>query len=253
MNTTATMRTLARILSIGFGLWASAAIAAPPLDADWPMYSRDFAGTRFSPLADIDAANVNRLAQAWSVPVARAAGDASDAPGASGNPQATPIVVDGVMYLPVRGNEVLALDAASGKERWRSALPAPLATTARGVAYWPGDGTLPPRILVTAGPALVALDARTGAPAQGFGRDGVVQIAVPWNGVPLIYKNVAILGATLGEVQLAEPGDTRAFDVRTGARVWDFHTVPLPGERGHETWLDNGCAAAPASTSGRGT
>ena len=63
---------------------------------------------------------------------------------------------------------------------------------------------------------------------------------MPWNGVPLIYDNIAILGATNGEVQLAEPGDTRAFDVRTGARLWDFHTVPLPGELGHETWLDNG-------------
>jgi quinoprotein glucose dehydrogenase len=234
------MRTLERIVLMSLGLSAGAAMAAAPPDADWPMYSRDYAGTRFSPLADIDAGNVARLAQAWSVPVARAAGDASDAPGGGGNPQATPIVVAGVMYLPVRGNEVLALDAATGKERWRTALPAPLATTARGVAYWPGDGELPPRILLTAGPTLVALDARTGALVHGFGRDGVVQIAVPWNGVPLIYKNVAILGATLGEVQLAEPGDTRAFDVRTGARVWDFHTVPLPGERGHETWLDNG-------------
>jgi quinoprotein glucose dehydrogenase len=140
----------------------------------------------------------------------------------------------------VRGNEVLALDAATGEVRWRSTLPAPLSTTARGVSYWPGDKTTTPRILLTAGPTLVALDAQTGAPVTGFGRDGVVQIGVAWNGVPLIYKNIAILGATNGEVQLAEPGDTRAFDVRTGARLWDFHTVPLPGERGHETWLDNG-------------
>ena len=219
---------------------AAAAAAAAPADGDWPMYGRDFAGTRFSPLTDIDAANVDQLALAWSVPVARAADDKSDAPGDNGNPQATPIVIAGVMYLPARGNEVLALDAATGEVRWRATLPAPLATTARGVAYWPGERDLPARILLTAGPTLVALDARTGKAVAGFGRDGVVQIAVPWNGVPTIYKNIAILGATTGEVQLAEPGDTRAFDVRTGAHVWDFHTVPLPGERGHDTWLDNG-------------
>ena len=236
---TGALSTCLHLAAAAIGL-ASATVAAAPADADWPMYGRDFAGTRFSPLTEIDATNVSRLALAWSVPVARGADEKSDAPGDSGNPQATPIVVAGVMYLPARGNEVLALDAATGEVRWRTTLPAPLATTARGVAYWPGERDLPARILLTAGPTLVALDARTGERAAGFGRDGVVQIAVPWNGVPTIYRNIAILGATTGEVQLAEPGDTRAFDVRTGAHVWDFHTVPLPGERGHDTWLDNG-------------
>jgi quinoprotein glucose dehydrogenase len=99
---------------------------------------------------------------------------------------------------------------------------------------------LPPRILVTDGPTLVALDARTGQPAEGFGRDGVMQIDVPWSGVPLIYGNIAILGATVGEVSLGPPGDTRAYDVRTGKHLWDFHTVPLPGEVGHDSWLDHG-------------
>ena len=97
-----------------------------------------------------------------------------------------------------------------------------------------------PRILLTAGARLVALDAATGRPAAGFGRDGMVEILVPWNGVPVIYKNVAILGATTGEVPLGSPGDTRAFDVRTGAKVWQFHNVPLPGETGHDSWLDHG-------------
>jgi quinoprotein glucose dehydrogenase len=229
-----------RIAALALALSSAAVLAAPPAAGDWPMYSRDFAGTRYSPLTEINPGTVGRLVQAWSAPVARAVDDKSDAPGDNGNPEATPIVVAGVLYLPVRGNEVLALDAATGEVRWRSTLPAPLSTTARGVAYWPGEGEIPARILLTAGPTLVALDARTGEPVAGFGRGGVVQIAVPWNGVPLVYKHIAILGATTGEVQLAEPGDTRAFDVRTGARLWDFHTVPLPGERGHETWLDNG-------------
>lgn len=216
------------------GSQPAGAIAA----GDWPMYSRDHAGTRFSPLTQIDARNVAQLAQAWIVPVARGADEEGQGPG--GNPQATPIVVDGILYLPARGNQVLALDGATGQEVWRHTLPAPLSTTARGVAYWPGDGALGPRILLTAGPTLVALDARTGKPANGFGDDGVVQIAVPWNGVPLVYGNLALLGATTDEVALGPPGDTRAFDVRTGKHVWSFHTVPLPGEVGHETWLDNG-------------
>jgi quinoprotein glucose dehydrogenase len=240
---------------------------------DWPLYSRSLAGTRYSPLTEINASNVAKLAPAWSVrltqPAGRrgggppAAGDAAPASrgaGAAGNPaagqargssnetldttgsnpQATPIVVGGVMYLPARGNQVLAIEAHTGKEIWRYLMPLGMATTARGVAYWPGDGRLSPRILLTAGARLVALDAATGVPSAGFGRNGVVEIGVPWNGVPTIYKNIAILGATTGEVALAEPGDTRAFDIRTGTHLWDFHTVPLPGELGHDTWLDRG-------------
>jgi quinoprotein glucose dehydrogenase len=111
------------------------------------------------------------------------------------------------------------------------------------VAYWPGDGQAAPRILLTAGARLLALDAATGTPSAGFGTNGMIEIAVPWNGVPTIYRNVAILGATTGEIALAEPGDTRAFDVRTGKKLWDFHTVPLPGELGNNTWLDNGWRA----------
>jgi quinoprotein glucose dehydrogenase len=228
-------------LAAGVALFAVAQFArAATTDGDWPMYGRDYAGTRFSPLTQIDTSNVAGLAQAWSVAVERPADSSDDAPGPAGNPQATPIVVGGVMYLPVRGNEVLALEADTGEEVWRHRLPAPMSTTARGVAYWPGNDAVPARIVLTAGPALVALDADTGRPAAGFGRDGVVQIGVPWNGVPLIYENVAILGATTGEIALAEPGDTRAYDVRTGEHLWDFHTVPLPGEPGHETWLDHG-------------
>ncbi len=242
---------------------------------DWPMYSLNHAGNRFSPIAEINTGNVSRLGQAWSLRLTTPAGRRGGGPPAVGgegtapegrgagpatanqtavqgrgaapppepegsNPQATPIVIDGVMYLPARGNQVLALEADTGKEMWRHQLPANVTTTARGVAYWPGDGRTAAQILLTAGPKLVALDAATGNPAPGFGSKGIVEIAVPWNGVPVIYKNIAILGATTGEIAMGEPGDTRAFDVRTGARVWDFRTVPLPGELGHNTWLDNG-------------
>jgi quinoprotein glucose dehydrogenase len=248
---------------------------APELSGDWPMYSHSLSGQRYSPLAEITAGNVARLAPAWTLrltepatgrrgggpppPPAAAAEAAESAGGApapargtpppggdpdaaipTSNPQVTPIVIAGVMYLPARGNQVLALDADTGKEVWRYLLPRYVTTTARGVAYWPGDGQRAARILLTAGPRLLALDAASGQPAAGFGADGIVEIGVPWNGVPTVYKNVAILGATTGETTLGIPGDTRAFDVRTGKKLWDFHTVPLPGEVGHNTWLDNG-------------
>ena len=137
--------------------------------------------------------------------------------GTGSNPQVTPIVIGGVMYLPARGNQVLALDADTGKEVWRRVLPRYVTTTARGVAYWPGDGQTAARILLTAGAAAGRARRRhRRSSSAGFGTNGVIEIGVPWNGVPTIYRNVAILGATTGEIALGEPGDTRAFDVRTG-------------------------------------
>src|SRR6185503_8063654 len=246
-----TRRVMNRFLAAVLIALIGAALAAQSrptstVSGDWPMYSYNLAGTRYSPLTDINTNNVGTLTQAWSVrltqpaagrrgagpaaaggegaPAGRAAG-AAGAPAAQGrgavpaegaepqgsNPQATPIVIGGVMYLPARGTQVRALEADTGKEVWRHTLPSGVRTTARGVAYWPGDGRLTPRIVLTAGPKLVALDAATGTPSNDFGDKGVLEIAVPWNGVPTIYKNVAILGATTGEVNLAEPGDTRAF------------------------------------------
>ena len=239
-------------------------------DNDWPMFSHDFGGTRFSPLADINADNAAKLAQAWSVqltqPAGRRGGGAPPAEGAppqgrggggrgraggaaaageegeaaGSNPEVTPIVINGVMYLPARGNQVLALDGDTGKEIWRYQMPPTIMTTARGVAYWPGEANIPPRIILSAGPRLLALDAATGQPAAGFGRNGMVEIQVPWNGVPMIYKHVAVLGTYPGEVPLGPTGDTRAFDLRTGKKLWQFQNVPLPGQVGHETWLDYG-------------
>jgi glucose dehydrogenase len=249
-------------------------------NGDWPYYSHDLAGTKYSPLTQIHTGNVATLAEAWSVRLVPPAGRRGGAPppnvdvgapgaaapgrgaappaagqaapgrgrGAAvdafgnppGNPEATPIVVAGVMYLPVGSTRVLALDAETGKELWRHELPRELPTTARAVAYWPGDRNLPARIIFSAGAKLVALNASTGDLSSGFGKDGMAEITVPWNGVPTIYKNVVVLGATVGELPAGPPGDTRAFDARTGARLWEFHTVPRPGEKGHETWLDDG-------------
>lgn len=265
------------VVTVAAGGFVLAAQGTPKADGDWPMYGGDARGDKFSALTDITQENVAHLAQAWSVQLtagrqggarggpptgptgaaprgrgagregaqgggrAGAAGSVIDPSGvaqAGSNPEATPIVVGGVMYLPAGGNHVLAIDGATGMEVWRYDLPSWSATTARGVAYWPGAPGVAPRIIFTAGPRLVALDAATGKPASGFGVDGGVQIGVPWNGVPLIYRNLAILGATTGELPMGLPGDSRAYDLRTGKKVWEFHTVPLPGELGHDSWLD---------------
>ncbi len=157
-----------------------------------------------------------------------------------GNPEATPIVVNGVMYLPAGGTQILALDAETGKELWRHELPKDTFTTARAVAFWPGDRTNPAADSLhrrTEARRVECLDRR---PVFGFRQGRSVEIAVPWNGVPTVYKNVVVLGATVGELPVGPSGDTRAFDARTGAKLWEFHTVPRPGEKGHETWLDDG-------------
>ncbi|MFZ0694195.1 MAG: PQQ-binding-like beta-propeller repeat protein, partial [Alphaproteobacteria bacterium] len=135
-------------------------------------------------------------------------------------------------------NKVLALDADTGKEIWHYDVTG---APTRGVAYWPGDKTNPPRIIFTTfSRKMIALDAASGKIISSFGKDGVVDMAVGYNGVPTIYKNIAILGASVGELPVGPPGDTRGFDVVTGELLWTFHTVPQPGETGHETWLDDG-------------
>ncbi len=107
----------------------------------------------------------------------------------------------------------------------------------RGVSYWPGDGANGPRILFMGGNRLYAIDAATGQPAAGFGENGSIAVgAVSYGGTPTIYRNVAIIGAATQEVPEGPPGNPRAFDVVTGKKVWEFWSVPRPGQPGHETW-----------------
>jgi glucose dehydrogenase len=207
------------------------AIAA---DGDWPMYNRDLAGTRFSPLTQINAGNVARLNQVWSRRLRTDAERAQHRTNVGTFSELTPVVVNGVMYIS-EGDRVVALDPETGKEIWRYQARN-RQMSKRGVAYWPGDRDSPPRILVTSGSRILALNAQTGLPVPGFGNEGVAEITVPYDGVPTIYKNIALVGATVGENPTGPPGDSRAYDVRTGKKLWDFHSVPRPGEPGHETW-----------------
>ena len=193
---------------------------------DWPFYRHDVEGTGYSALKQINATNVATLAQSWTFTLSE-----------RGGLEVTPIAVGGVMYLPGTG-KVYALDGATGKEIWHYDVQ--MAPT-RGVAYWPGDKDHPPRIIFTTfNRKIMALDAATGKVIPTFGKDGVVDLEVAYNGVPTIYKNLIFLGASVGELPVGPPGDSRAYDAITGNLIWDFHSVPQPGEVGHDSWLDEG-------------
>jgi len=219
-------------------------------DWDWPTYNRDLAGSRYSPLTQINTTNVSTLTRAWSYRLRPEPGvvvPAIDRPASAFElfQEVTPIVVNGVMYLP-SGNRVVALEPETGKEIWRYVLPEGLASF-RGVAYWPGEARLPPRILFTSLRKLIALDARTGTLDVEFGNRGQVDLEIPYAGVPAVYRNVILMGSNFfgpGERHIGphlstnrgEKGDTHAYDARTGEKLWDFHTIPLPGEVGHDSW-----------------
>jgi quinoprotein glucose dehydrogenase len=197
--------------------------SAPTSGTDWPMYRHDYAGTGYSPLAQINAKNVSSLREAWSY---RLSTDAQ-------NSQATPIVVNGSMYLPA-ANRVVSLDPETGTERWQHIVSDGVPSR-RGVAYWNGEAGAS-RIVFTAGRRLIALDAATGNPAIGFGVDGEVDIVVPYNSVPLVYRNVVAVGANNPPGSGGALGNARAFDVRSGAKLWEFSSVAQPGSVGHDTW-----------------
>jgi quinoprotein glucose dehydrogenase len=196
---------------------------------DWPTYNHDVAGTRFSALSQINPDNVSTLVRSW---VFRAAQEGPPSP--FGGSEATPIVIGGVMYLPL-GNRVFALDAETGKEAWQYQVPGGQVNR-RGVSYWPGAGGDPARIFVTAGNRLLALNATTGDVSSGFGKEGMVDTVVGYNAAPTIFRNVVMIGASVLELPIGPPGDTRAYDARSGKKLWDFHTVPRPGEFGNDTW-----------------
>ena len=217
---------------LAIGLPVGAAAQSPDADgADWPLYRGSLAGTGYSPLTVIAPDNVAGLARAWTYDLTRATPDAS---GRGPNSQVTPIVVDGVMYLPA-ADRVVALNPETGEEIWSRPV-AGRAPSRRGVAWWPGDDEHEPRILFTTGPQLHALDADTGTPAGGFGDNGTVALGIPYNSVPLVYRNVVVVGANTPPGTIGGIGNARAYDARTGADLWEFDSVAQPGDVGHDTW-----------------
>ena len=239
--------------------------ASPPVLAqrgapsgEWPTYGGDLGNTRYSALGEIDASNFNRLEVAWRFKTDNLG------PAPEFNFQSTPLMVGGILYSTAgTRRSVVALDAATGELLWVHRLDegergrvAPRQLSGRGLAHWKSADGREERILyVTPGYQLIALDARTGDRVADFGREGIVdlkqdadQYIDPLNGeiglhaTPIVAKDVVIVGAahTTG----ANPrtasnvkGYVRGYDVRTGERLWIFHTIPQPGEFGTESWL----------------
>lgn len=247
-----------RFMKAGFprALLAAVALAAAPATGttqeraaaagDWPMYHRDLEGTRYSPLASLTPSNVDDLELAWTYRFNREGRERISGPSPFELYQEiTPIVVGDVMYLPA-GDRVVALRPSTGEEIWVHELDEGLASF-RGVSYWPGDDDNGPRIFFTSLDRLIALNASDGTRAAGFGTDGAITLDVPYSGAPTIYRNRLIIGANFfgpGEPHIApqlteprgQPGNVRSFSAVTGEKVWEYETIPGPGEPGHETW-----------------
>lgn len=204
-------------------------------DGDWPQYRGSETGTGYSSLAQITPANVSSLATAWRYNLRSDA--STEAAARNPNSQVTPIVVAGTMYLTA-ADRIVALDPVSGVEHWRYRVESG-SPSRRGVSYWPGTEEVPARIYFTAGNRLLALDAATGVRVAEFGNDGEIDMVTPYISVPLIHDNVLVVGANTPSGAAGGIGNARAFDAVTGAKLWEFNSVPLPGETGHDTWADD--------------
>jgi quinoprotein glucose dehydrogenase len=230
---------------------------AKPRGAEWPAYGADLASTRYSPLDQITRDNFNKLEVAWRLKT-----DALG-PRPEFNFEGTPLMVDGVVYATAGTRRaVVALDAATGEMIWmhsenegKRGEAAPRQLSGRGLSYWPGAGGERPRIVyVTPGYQMIALDAKTGIPAAGFGKNGIVDLKeeddqpidlekgeMGLHATPTIAKDVIVVGAAhlpggAPKSRIHEKGFVRGYDARTGKRLWIFHTIPLAGEFGNNTW-----------------
>jgi quinoprotein glucose dehydrogenase len=226
------MRLIARSLSIAIAtLLATTAASTRQNNAKW--WSDNLAGPDSSNYVDLDQirkSNVAELEVAWTYPYATAGFN--------------PIVVDDLAYVLGRNGSLIALDASTGKEIWiHEGLNG---ITSRGINFWQSADGKERRLLFSIDNFLQAIDARTGLSIPTFGIDGTVDLRADllrgekmgWNNNSpgKIWKNLLILGSTTGEAFISPPGDIRAYDVLTGKRVWQFHTIPQPGEFGYDTW-----------------
>jgi quinoprotein glucose dehydrogenase len=194
----------------------------------WTVSHGDSFADRYSALAQINRENVRNLREAWTY----------HSRDAYGNIQANPIVVDGVMFGPTPGRAIVAVDASNGTELWRFQLE-PVeqpriedSPARRGLVYWPGTGAHPARIVFSSGDWVYALDPKTGHPMADFGVHGRAPLPTGGTAVGVIWKNTYIVPGLLGDIF--------AFDIGTGASLWRFHTVPLRGEPGADTWRGPG-------------
>ena len=224
-------------------------------NGEWPTYGGDLGNTRYSPLDQVSAANFDKLQVAWRFKTDNLG------PTTENNLEGTPLMVKGVLYATAGTRRaVVALDAATGELLWTHSENegergnvAPRKLSGRGLAYWT-DGREERILYVTPGYRLVALNAKTGMAVGTFGKNGIVDLKedddqtidlmsseIGLHSAPIVTKDVVIVGAAHkpGGVPTSKTnvkGYVRAFDARTGKRLWTFHTIPKPGEPGLNTW-----------------
>ena len=224
-------------------------------NGEWRTYGGDLASTRYSPLDQINKDNFNKLEVAWRFKTD------SLGPRPEFNFEGTPLMVDGVVYSTAGTRRaVVALDAGTGEMLWmhsenegKRGESAPRQLSGRGLSYWT-DGRSARIVYVTPGYQMVALDAKTGVPAAGFGKNGIVDLKedddqpidltvgeMGLHATPIVAKDVIVVGAAhlpggQPKSRIHEKGFVRGYDAHTGKRLWIFHTIPLAGEPGNETW-----------------
>ena len=225
--------TAVRLLAAG-AVVALAAIAglSAPADLNWTTYGGSADSSRFFNFKQITKANVAQLEPAWTYPYGEAVFH--------------PLIVRNTVYTRGRGGALIALDAKTGKELWIH--DAMTGMTTRGLNYWESKDGKARRLIFSMSDYLQEIDAVTGESISSFGADGVVDlreglgrdpatIARIQSGTPgQVFENLILLGSATGEGYMSPPGDLRAYDVITGKLVWQFHTVPHPGEEGYDTW-----------------
>jgi len=224
-------------------------------NGEWTTYGGDLGNTRYSALDQINATNFSKLQVAWRFKTDNLG------PLPEANLEGTPLMAKGVLYSTAGTRRaVIALDAATGELLWSHAenegqrgAVAPRQLSGRGLAYW-AEGNEERIIYVTPGYRMVALNAKTGAPVASFGKNGIVDLKedddqeidplspdIGLHATPIVAKDVVIIGAAHkpGGVPRSKTnvkGYVRAFDVKTGKRLWAFHTIPKPGEYGLDSW-----------------
>ena len=230
---------------------------------EWPTYGGDLGHTRYSALDQIDSSNFSELEVAWTFDAA------NFGPSPEYRYQSTPLMINGRVFTTAGSRRaVVSLDAKTGEILWMHSLDegergeyAPRQLSGRGLAYWVSeDGSEERVIYVTPGYRMMALDAVTGNPVASFGDNGIVDLKqdadqqidlitgeIGLHSTPIVAKDVVIVGAahrTGGNPKSREnvKGYVRGFNVHTGERLWIFHTIPLPGEYGNESWLNESSA-----------
>ncbi|HYR83419.1 MAG TPA: PQQ-binding-like beta-propeller repeat protein [Terriglobia bacterium] len=252
-------------LCLTMGLSGQSANQPSTKNGEWPYYTADLKGTKYSPLDQINASNFKDLEVAWRFK--------TDNLGTRPEYklEGTPLMVKGILYATGGTRRaVVALRAETGELLWTHsefegarAVAAPRQLSGRGLSYWT-DGRDERILYVTPGYRLVALDARTGNRISGFGKEGIVDLKVGvvygtgqqidletgdagLHSTPTVVKDVVIVGMSMKESMTVKThnnakGQVRAFDVRTGKQLWSFNTIPRPGEFGNDTWLNNSWA-----------